>query len=152
VESHAAGIIRDNAWGMTSPLLRRGLTVAAAGVPLALTACAGPATIRVTSHHLYLHLTEYSMSPGAVSVPYGPLTVTATNVGVLTHNVQIDRDHRHSGGNLSTIENESITYVFPGQTLTRVLPALKPGTYVIVSTLANQTDLGMQTTLVVRRP
>jgi hypothetical protein len=139
---------------MTLPPLRRLLPPVAGGLLLALSACSGPATIHVTSHHLYLRLKEYSISPGAVSVPYGPLTITATDVGVLTHNLGIDRDHRESGGNLSSIQDviEPSLTLFPGQSGTRVIPALKPGTYVIVSSIANQTDLGMQTTLIVRSP
>ena len=130
---------------LVPPLLR---IVAAAVGGAVLAGCAGTATVRLQTHDLQLRLDEYRIQPESVSVPPGRLRVTANNDGVLTHNVVLEYPHRDSGGNEVVIR--AIPTMLPGATGRPVTVLLAPGRYLLVSNIANQTDLGMSATLIVR--
>lgn len=116
---------------------------------LALAGCGTKTvTVTVTSHELRLRLEEYRFVPQNVSVPPGRLKIVAYNAGALTHNVVIEVTRGSAGGGADI--RAVIPTVLPGQTGTPIKVNLPPGRYTMVSTIANQADLGMTGTLTVR--
>jgi hypothetical protein len=119
----------------------------AAGV--GLSACGGTHTVRVAGHVLRLRLDEYRILPSSISVPPGLLNIVAYNAGIVTHNVVVERTGRDSSGNAVVLE--AISTILPGGQRRLLEPqVLSPGTYTLVSAIANQADLGMVATLTVR--
>ena len=116
-------------------------------VPLALAGC-GNQTVQINAHELHLSLQEYRFVPQSTSVPPGPLTVIAHNDGLLTHNLVIEISRHDTGGNPIIVA--AIPTILPGRTAQAVNLDLPPGHYTIASTIANQADLGMTGSLIVR--
>lgn len=114
---------------------------------LALAGC-GTSTARLTSHELRLRLEEYRFVPQSVSVPPGLLKIVAYNAGALTHNVVIELHRHDSPGN--AVIKAAIPTLLPGRLSVPIKVDLPPGRYTLVSTIANQADLGMTATLIVR--
>jgi hypothetical protein len=105
-----------------------------------LSGCGGAATVRVDSGRLSLTLDEYRILPRSVSVPAGALQITVANRGILTHNLTLKR----AGVAVATTST-----IMPGATAT-LAKTLRPGRYTMTSAVANQADLGMSGTLIVR--
>lgn len=125
--------------------------VAALVGPVALAAAVsgcGARTTRIDGHELRLRLEEYRFVPGNVSVPAGRLKIVAYNAGLVTHNVVVELARRDSNGN--AVIEAAIPTILPGHTGPPMKLDLAPGRYLLVSTIANQADLGMTGTLVVR--
>ncbi len=120
------------------------------GLLLAGAALAGcsPKTVTVTAHEVRLRLEEYRFVPQNVSVPPGRLKIVAYNAGSVTHNlvIEVTRGSARGGADIEAV----IPTVLPGQTGTPLKVDLPPGRYTMVSTIANQADLGMTGTLTVR--
>jgi hypothetical protein len=133
---------------MSTRVLRATCLIAVALVAaLALAACGTAPTVSVQSHELHLRLDEYQILPRSVSVPPGPLKIVARNVGILTHNVALEGTRNSRG---QSVVLDAVPTVLPGQTGKSVTLSLEPGTYALLSTVANQSDLGMTATLIVR--
>jgi Cupredoxin-like domain len=118
----------------------------AAIASLLLAGCSATPAVRA-GHELDLTLTEYRISPRAISVPAGRLRIVAHNRGILTHNVELER------GTLDSGERAVLAIVhtlLPGSSGTVVTGPLPPGRYLLVSAVGNQTTLGMVATLTVR--
>jgi hypothetical protein len=128
---------------MKLPLLA--VTVLAANL---LSGCGGTKTTRLNTRRVPLTLDEYRILPRQLDVPAGRLRIVAHNRGILTHKVTIELEHLDSNGNTVTVA--STPTIFPGQTVSLLTEALKPGRYTLVSPIANQVDLGMSATLIVR--
>jgi predicted small secreted protein len=114
---------------------------------LLLTGCGAGRTVQVAGHRLALTLEEYRILPRTVSVPAGPLRITACNRGVLTHNVALQR------GSLDSDERTTLTDIptlLPGRCGSVLTQPLAAGRYLLASTVGNQAVLGMAATLVVR--
>jgi hypothetical protein len=114
---------------------------------LLLAGCGAGQTARLTGHSLALTLEEYRILPRTVSVPAGPLRITACNRGVLTHNVALlqgtlDSDERTTLTGISTL--------LPGRCGSVLTSPLAPGRYLLTSTVGNQAVLGMAAALIVR--
>ena len=130
----------------------RWIALAAGG--LALGVCAlvlggcGGSTTRIDGHELRLRLEEFRFVPQNISVPPGRLKIVAFNAGALTHNVVIVVSRRDVYGNRPV--KATIPTILPGQTSAPIKVALPPGRYLLLSTIANQADLGMTGTLTVR--
>jgi hypothetical protein len=107
---------------------------------LLLAGCGESATVRLNDGQLRLSLEEYRILPRSVSVPAGPLRITVHNQGILTHNLTLKR----AGVVVATTST-----VMPGATSV-ISKSLRPGRYVMASTVANQADLGMSGILIVR--
>lgn len=119
---------------------------------LVLAGC-GPATTIVRSRVLRLQITEYSVSPAAIQVSRGRLKLIVTNTGILTHNLRLIEDRPGRAG--SQIGLGGTPAVKPGETVTAKVPespgkVLKPGSYKLIDSIANHTDLGDFATLVVK--
>jgi hypothetical protein len=134
----------------SSTALRRALRRVAVGllIALCLGGCAGGHTVRLDSRRVSLSLDEFRIVPQRVSVPAGRIRIRAHNSGVLTHNVTLQLHRRDRFGN--PIVLASTATVLPGATASVLTPPLAPGSYDLVSRIANQADLGMTGTLVVR--
>lgn len=114
---------------------------------LLMAGCGGTRTVHVTSHRLALTLEEYRILPQTVSVPAGPLRITACNRGILTHNVALQQ------GTLDSDERTTLTGIptlLPGRCGSVLSTPLAPGRYLLTSTVGNQAVLGMAATLIVR--
>ncbi|HEY3759538.1 MAG TPA: hypothetical protein VGL37_07230 [Solirubrobacteraceae bacterium] len=127
--------------------MRLRLLAPAALAALALAGCGAARTVRLPSHELKLALSEYRIEPSSTSVPPGPLLIVARNRGILTHNVELER------GSLDSNERTvlaTIHTLLPGASEAKRTPPLAPGRYLLVSTIDDQTTLGMSATLIVR--
>lgn len=115
---------------------------------LLLAGCGTGQTRHLTGHRLALTLTEYRILPQTVSVPAGPLRITACNRGVLTHNVALQQ------GTLDSDERTTLTDIptlLPGRCGSVLMTTpLASGRYLLTSTVGNQAVLGMAATLIVR--
>ncbi len=94
-------------------------------------------------HMLRLRVDEFRILPQKLSVPAGRLEIFAHNAGVLTHDVVLE----HNGSSTPLLK---IDTMLPGADGGPVAIYLKPGKYMLVSTISNQADLGMIATLDVR--
>ncbi|HEY2768462.1 MAG TPA: hypothetical protein VGI76_09400 [Solirubrobacteraceae bacterium] len=124
------------------------LLLPAAIASLLLVGCGGSVAVRTGDHELDLTLAEYRIAPQAISVPAGRLRIVAHNRGILTHNVELERGTLDSGEErivLSTIHT-----LLPGASAAVLTGPLAPGRYLLVSSVGNQTTLGMAATLIVR--
>jgi hypothetical protein len=115
---------------------------------LAFCGCGGARTVRVQGDTVTVGLEEFRILPRSMSVPAGRIRILVANHGVLTHNLALELAHRDSNGN-PVILTDTQT-IFPGASATLLTPALRPGNYVLVSSVANQADLGMSANLIVR--
>lgn len=123
------------------------LLLPAAIASLLLAGCGGSAAIRKSDRELDLTLSEYRITPQTVSVPAGRLRIVAHNRGILTHNVELER------GTLDSGEHSVLSIVhtlLPGASAAVLTGPLAPGRYLLVSSVDNQTTLGMAASLVVR--
>jgi hypothetical protein len=114
---------------------------------LLLAGCGTGRTRHSTGHRLALTLEEYRILPQTVSVPVGPLRITACNRGILTHNVALQR------GTLDSDERTTLTDIptlLPGRCGSVLTSSLAAGHYLLTSTVGNQAVLGMAATLIVR--
>lgn len=84
---------------------------------------------------------EYRLSPGALRVRQGPLTLVVHDFGRLAHNFAVLR------GQATVAETAPIQ---PGSSLTLSI-YLGPGTYVLASTLFDDQSLGIRGKLTVIR-
>jgi hypothetical protein len=128
----------------TRPLLA---ALALVAVPL-LTGCGEPPNARLPTGRVLLTLGEYTIRPQSVSVPAGRIRIVARNAGVVPHNVVVESRRRDSSGN--AVIYGGVSTLLPGQTGNSKVLRLTPGRYLLVSTIANQADLGMNGTLIVR--
>lgn len=104
-------------------------------------------TTALASHRLALTLQEYRILPSRVSVPAGALRIAACNRGILTHNVALQR------GTFDSSERTTLTGIptlLPGHCGAVTTQPLAAGSYLLASTVGNQTVLGMAATLIVR--
>jgi hypothetical protein len=124
-------------------LIALGLAVA-----MGMSGCGGDKTVRIDGHQLALRLDEYRIVPQSVSVPAGRLRIVARNSGILTHSVAVELQQRGAGG--SPIILGEVRTLHPGASGASRQLDLRPGRYVLASTVANQADLGMTGTLIVR--
>ena len=127
--------------------MRLRLLALAATAPLLLAGCGGTRTLHLTGRRLVVTLSEYRITPQAASVPAGRIRIVARNGGILTHNVELER------GSLDSSERTvlgRIPTLLPGARGAMAIGPLAPGRYLLVSTVGNQTTLGMAATLTVR--
>jgi len=103
--------------------------------------------VRQRGHLLRLALQEYRIVPQSVSVPAGRLQIVARNGGILAHNIAVEVG-RLAEGNPDVIAASGT--IMPGSSATLSVDLPHAGRYLLVSTIANQRDLGMNGTLVVR--
>jgi hypothetical protein len=127
--------------------MRLRLLALAAIAALPLAGCGAGRAVRLTGHELDLTLSEYRIAPPTASVPAGRLRIVARNGGILTHNVELER------GSLDSTERTVLATVhtlLPGASEAIVTGPLRAGRYLLVSTIDDQTTLGMSATLIVR--
>ncbi len=124
------------------------LLPAAAIASLALAGCGARATVHIADHKLEVTLTEYRITPQRVSVPAGRLRLVAHNRGIVTHNVELERGSLDSGERRTVLA--VIHTLLPGASEALETGPLRPGNYLLVSAVGDQTTLGMAATLIVR--
>jgi hypothetical protein len=127
--------------------MRLRLLALAATAPLLLTGCGGGQTLHLTGHRLAVTLSEYRITPQTASVPAGTIQIVARNSGILTHNLELER------GSLDSSERTVLARIhtlLPGASAAVQTSPLAPGSYLLVSSVGNQTTLGMAATLIVR--
>jgi hypothetical protein len=115
-----------------STKLRRALVAPAVMGCLVLTGC-GHSVSAGTGGTLQVALNEYRLTPSSIHAHTGSLTIVATNVGRLTHNLVVSRQ----GTTVGTIRPLS-----PGQS-GQVTVTLAAGTYLVGSTLLSDEALGL---------
>jgi len=108
---------------------------------LAATAGCGQAQRVGRSRLVQVALTEYRLSPAALRVRRGPLTLVVHDFGRLAHNLAVLR------GATTVAETPPIQ---PGSGVTLAV-WLAPGTYTLASTLLDDEALGMHGKLAVTR-
>jgi hypothetical protein len=131
-----AEIIGNNRFPMARPVTKLCLTVA-----LCASVAACGQTHTVGPHHtLLLALTEYRLRPQRVQAGPGQLTILVHNYGRLTHDLSVSR-----GGHAA-----NATRPIPPGGNARLVLMLRPGQYMMSSTILYDRDLGLYGTLVVR--
>jgi plastocyanin len=121
--------------GRAMPLL---LVLAA----LVATGCGGAiAYTRAPERRVDVRLDEYRVLPEHIQVTAGSVTITAHNVGRLTHNLVVVQFKRPLGNEDEKQYGQPTKTLFPGETAsTRV--ELKPGKYRLICTISNHDNLG----------
>ena len=98
---------------------------------------------------LRLTLDEYRIQPEQILVRAGRVHIVARNLGVLTHIVAVQSSAESEEATPAVYARTRTSH--PGQTVsTDPDPALKPGKYRLVCTIANHENLGQFATLYVR--
>jgi uncharacterized cupredoxin-like copper-binding protein len=128
-------------------MLRRACIASLAPLMLALAGCASEA-VRVQGHRLTLTLSEYRILPDSVSAPAGTLVIVAHNRGILTHDVAIERKSQAEAPTPVVLATTGT--IKPGASGRLQITLHRPGRYELLSTIANQSDLGMNGTLTIR--
>jgi uncharacterized cupredoxin-like copper-binding protein len=129
-----AGIIRDLLTLRLHGILALGaITLAGCG--------AGTTYSRAEGNVVRVKLDEFRIVPADVEVSAGRVELRATDVGHLTHNLQVETwdpkpgDEPHVYGRTNTLH--------PGESGAERAPiTLKPGLYRLTCTIANHDDLG----------
>lgn len=134
--------------GIATRRTRLSVTLGLVLLAALLAAGCGSTTTKLPTGRLTLQLSEYRIRPQRVSVPAGQVMIVAHNAGILTHNLAVESVHRDASGNPNVLGHTAT--LLPGQTSAPLQVTLAPGQYNLVSTLANQEDLGMYSVLVVR--
>jgi hypothetical protein len=121
------------------------MTGAVARITVMVALCApiaacGQTRIVGTHRALEIALTEYRLRPQRVEAPAGRLTIRVHNYGRLTHDLSIST----GGHTVSTTQP-----IRPGGGAELMLD-LRPGQYLMASTILYDRDLGLYGTLVVR--
>jgi hypothetical protein len=123
---------------MARPVAKLGVTL----VLCASLAACGQTHIVGPHRTLRLALTEYRLRPQRVQAKAGQLTILVHNYGRLTHDLAVSR-----GGHTA-----SSTQPIPPGGNTELVLTLRPGQYLMASTILYDQDLGLYGTLVVRWP
>lgn len=110
--------------------------------------CGDPTPVPVANRTIGLRLDEYRILPHAVSAPAGRLRLIVRNVGILTHNVQVQTIPPVGSEALPRSIARTPT-VHAGER-SEVTFTIRPGTYRLVCTIGNHDDLGQTATLIVR--
>jgi plastocyanin len=110
--------------------------------------CGDPAPVPVENRTIGLRLDEYRLLPKAVSAPAGRLRLIVRNVGILTHNVQVQTIP--PVGSKAPPRSIARTPTVHAGERSEVTFTIRPGTYRLVCTIGNHDDLGQTGTLVVR--
>jgi hypothetical protein len=115
---------------------------------LLLAGCGAGATVRLNDRRVAFTLDEYRILPRTVSVPPGRIRIVVSNRGILTHNLFLELENDDSEGNPVILARTPT--LMPGASTSQLTPPLRAGRYKLLSTIANQADLGMSGTLIVR--
>ncbi len=121
--------------------MARAVTKLCLAVALCASVAACGQTHVVGPHHtLLLALTEYRLRPQRVQARAGQLTIVVHNYGRLTHELSVSRAGNTAGA----------TQPIPPGGNARLMLTVRPGQYVMSSTILYDRDLGLYGTLVVR--
>jgi hypothetical protein len=126
--------------GIPMPGLRAAMVAVAVASALAAAAC-GHTRVVGAGRTVDIGLTEYRLIPQDVRAGAGVLTLEVHNYGRLTHNLVVTLDGQQQGATPPLAPGDSA-----GLTLT-----LRPGTYLMASTLLSDQALGAYGTLKVTR-
>lgn len=117
---------------------------------LALAGCGADAKpLRPADNVLRVKLDEYRIVPDSFVVRSGQVTIVATDVGRLTHNVRIEKPASNPADQPEVLPGKGVDTLHPGET-GRKTSYLPPGHYRLVCTIGNHDDLGQYGTLVVK--
>jgi hypothetical protein len=122
--------------------------ILAMAASLLLSSSGGSRPLVVREHAVTLTLNEYSITPRAVSVPAGTLRITAYNAGILPHNLTVAHYKLDSNGERVILTSTGT--ILPAASRTITVEVSRAARYTLASTIANQADLGMTATLIVR--
>jgi plastocyanin len=133
---------------MTGGIIRKAMTGGRA-MPLLLvlaalvaTGCGGAiAYTRAPERRVDVRLDEYRVLPEHIQVTAGSVTITAHNVGRLTHNLVVVQFKRPLGNEDEKQYGQPTKTLFPGETASTTV-ALRPGKYRLICTISNHDNLG----------
>jgi uncharacterized cupredoxin-like copper-binding protein len=128
----------------------KALPVAVALGAATLAAGCASDTTEVEGRTLRLRLDEFRIMPQDVRVKAGRLSIVATNVGRLTHNVKIVKQNEDDL-EAPEIEIDGTRTAQPGESGRVTIKNLRPGRYRLACTIANHDDLGQYGELIVER-
>jgi plastocyanin len=119
------------------------------GAAVALGGCSDPKPVPVLNRTIGLKLDEYRILPKVVEAPAGPLRLVIRNIGILTHNVAVEKIPKVGSDKPGEVLARTTT-VHAGERSPVVELNLPPGTYRLVCTIGNHDDLGQTGTLIVK--
>jgi plastocyanin len=105
---------------------------------------------RASDRRVDVRLDEYRVLPEHIQVTAGPVTITARNVGRLTHNLVVVQFNRPLGNEQEKQYGQPTKTLFPGETASTTVD-LKPGKYRLICTISNHDNLGQYAELKVVR-
>jgi plastocyanin len=124
------------------------LLFVAAAVLLPVASCGEEDPVAIEERTLRVRLDEYRIVPQNVRVREGRLRIVATNVGRLTHNLEVvkqDEDDLEE----RPIEIDGTRTAQPNESAAVTLPHLPAGEYRMICSIANHDDLGQYGRLIV---
>jgi plastocyanin len=105
---------------------------------------------RAPDRRVDVRLDEYRVLPEHIQVTAGSVTITAHNVGRLTHNLVVVQFKRPLGKAQEKQYGHPTKTLFPGETASTTVD-LKPGKYRLICTISNHDNLGQYAELKVVR-
>ena len=113
-------------------------------------ACGDEEPVAVEGRTLRVRLDEYRIVPQNLRVTEGRLRIVATNVGRLTHNVEVvkqDEDDLEE----RPVEIDGTRTAQPNESASVTIENLPAGEYRLICSIANHDDLGQYGRLVVEK-
>ncbi len=111
-------------------------------------ACGDEEPVDVEGRTLRLRLDEYRIVPQNVRVKEGRLRIVATNVGRLTHNLEVVKQDEDDLEERPT-EIDGTRTAQPNESAAVTIESLPPGEYRMICSIANHDDLGQYGRLIV---
>jgi plastocyanin len=113
-------------------------------------ACGDEEPVTVEGRTLQVRLDEYRIVPQNVRVREGRLRIVATNIGRLTHNVEVVKQDEDDLEERPT-EIAGTRTAQPAETTSVTIENLPAGEYRLICSIANHDDLGQYGRLIVEK-
>jgi plastocyanin len=130
------------------PILAVLAVVAAVVLPVA--SCGDEEPVEADGRELRVRLDEYRITPQNARVAEGRLRIVATNVGRLTHNLEVvkqDEDDLEE----RPVEIDGTRTAQPNESAAVTIEHLPAGEYRLICSIANHDDLGQYGKLIVEK-
>ena len=113
-------------------------------------ACGDEEPVVVEGRTLKVRLDEYRIVPQNLKVREGRLRIVATNIGRLTHNLQVVQQDEDDLEERPT-EIASTRTAQPNESASITIEKLPPGEYRLICSIGNHDDLGQYGRLIVEK-